>query len=92
MSSLLAKALQCGHSSRVTPSCSVTGLKRQLADARARRAAAAAPGEADAAGDAGDTGAQPAAEPVEWGRIFSEEDFERIRCGSDSDGRLLSAD
>ena len=61
--------------------CSVTGLKRQLMEARARKSAAAAPAEAGAAGDAGEaTEQRPASDPVEWGRIFSEEDFERIRC------------
>jgi len=59
---------------------SVSGLKRQLMDARARKdaAAAAAAGED---GPVDETGAPlAAAEPVEWNRIFSEEDFERIRC------------
>ena len=50
-------------------------------DARARKeaaAAAAADGEEGAGDEAGAPSA--AAEPVEWNRIFSEEDFERIRC------------
>ena len=63
---------------------SVSGLKKQLMDARARKEAAVTAAAADGEDDAD---AEPAApsEPVEWGRIFSEEDFERIRCSQSLD-------
>ena len=41
-------------------------LKKQLTEARAARAAAAA----------------NAAEPLEWGRILTEADFDRIKCAA----------
>lgn len=49
--------------------CSLKTLKKQLTDAKtaAVEAAAAAPGEAE--------------QPLEWGRILTAEDFERIRWG-----------
>ena len=44
--------------------CSLKTLKRQFTEAKAAVAAAAA----------------AAAEPLEWGRILTEADFERIKC------------
>ena len=59
---------------------SVSGLKKKLMDARARKEAAAMAAADGEEGTAAEQGAPPTAEPVEWNRIFSEEDFERIRC------------
>ncbi len=48
-------------------------LKKQLTEARAARAAAAA----------------NAAEPLEWGRILTEADFDRIKCAALPDASLV---
>lgn len=45
--------------------CSLKNLKKQFTEAKAARAAAA--------------GAAESADPLEWGRILTEADFERIK-------------
>lgn len=58
------------------PTCSIASLKKKLAEAKARKAAAEG-------GGAEGEGAEPAVKrvPIEAERILTQEDFERIRCG-----------
>ena len=53
-------------------------MRKALLEARALKRAAAATEAAAAAGESEE--AAEKAEPVEWGRLFTEEDFDRIRC------------
>lgn len=59
-------------------SCSLKSMRKALLEAKAAKRVAEASAAAAAAGAAEE--AAEKAEPLEWGRILTEDDFERIRC------------